>query len=417
MNATEDSTKKHSAISAAAPSRSALLRFLDFISSLKLTVVFLTLGVLLVFIGTLAQVDEGLYNAQNRYFRSLFIWWGPQGAGWSLPVFPGGYFVGGVLLINLFAAHARRFKFSKKKIGIFIIHAGIVLMLVGQFATDLLSVESQMQIFEGDTKNYSEDSRACELALIDTSDPKHDRVYSVPAELLGKHSEIRDSRLPLTVRVKNYWPNASVFEEPPIKANIPPGSIKPQATDGLFTNDYVLPRPVSTDMESRNLPAAVVEFASANGPVASFLVYAGLITKQSFTANGKSYDVALRFTRYQHPFNVTLLKATHENYKGTEIPKNFASRVRVENPERNEARETMIYMNNPLRYAGLTFFQYQMGADEMKMRPTDKRYTVLQVVRNPSWITPYLSCVMVAAGLIIQFMTHLVGFVMKRRKA
>ena len=132
MNATETSPKTGSATSATQPVRSPLLRFLDFISSLKLTVVFLILGLLLVFIGTLAQVDEGLYNAQNRYFRSLFIWWGPAGTGWSLPVFPGGYLVGGVLLINLFAAHARRFKFSKKKIGIFIIHAGIVLMLLGQ---------------------------------------------------------------------------------------------------------------------------------------------------------------------------------------------------------------------------------------------------------------------------------------------
>ena len=417
MNATETSPKTGSATSAARPARSPLLRFLDFISSLKLTVVFLILGLLLVFIGTLAQVDEGLYNAQNRYFRSLFIWWGPAGASWSLPVFPGGYLVGGVLLINLFAAHARRFKFSKKKIGIFIIHAGIVLMLLGQFATDLLSVESQMQIFEGDTKNYSEDSRACELVLIDTSDPKQDRVYSVPAELLGKHAEIRDPRLPLTVRVKNYWPNASVFQEPPIKANIPTGAVKPAPSHGEFREDYVLPRPVSTDMDSRNLPAAVVEFADGKGVTASFLLYSGLIAKQSFNANGKSYEVALRFTRYQHPFNVTLLKATHENYKGTEIPKNFASRVRVESAASHEARETMIYMNNPLRYAGLTFFQYQMGADEMRMKPTDQRYTVLQVVRNPSWVTPYLSCVMVAAGLIIQFMSHLVGFVMKRRKA
>ena len=40
-----------------------------FFSSLRLTVVCLGLGILLVFLGTLAQVDLGLYKAQNEFFR------------------------------------------------------------------------------------------------------------------------------------------------------------------------------------------------------------------------------------------------------------------------------------------------------------------------------------------------------------
>jgi hypothetical protein len=40
----------------------------------------------------------------------------------------------------------------------------------------------------------------------------------------------------------------------------------------------------------------------------------------------------------------------------------------------------------------------------------------LQVVHNPSWLTPYFSCVMVAAGLLWQFLSHLIPF-LKRRMA
>jgi hypothetical protein len=40
---------------------------------------------------------------------------------------------------------------------------------------------------------------------------------------------------------------------------------------------------------------------------------------------------------------------------------------------------------------------------------------VLSVVRNPSWLTPYIGCTMVAAGLLIQFLTHLVKFVSKKK--
>ena len=389
--------------------RDPLHIFLDIISSLRLTVIFLGLSVLLVFIGTLAQVEEGLYNAQHRYFRSLLIWWGPAGANWKIPVFPGGYFIGGVLLINLLAAHARRFQFTKKKIGIFTIHAGLVLLLLGQFATDLLSVESAMHIFETETKSYSEDFRASELAIIDTSDPAKDRVYSIFDSQLRKGDEIRDSRIPFTVRVKNHWPNADL---PRSKIE---GAVESGATAGALKDDFVLPRPLAVDMESRNIPAAVVEILDGNNLIGTFLVYAGVITRQGFEHKGKSYDITLRFARYYYPFSITLLKATHEKYKGTEEPKNFASRVRVDNPSKNEARETVIFMNNPLRYAGLTFFQYQMTGEELAAQTGQRVSSTFQVVRNPSWLTPYVSCVLVAAGLIIQFMMHLMGFVGKRR--
>jgi hypothetical protein len=66
-------------------------------------------------------------------------------------------------------------------------------------------------------------------------------------------------------------------------------------------------------------------------------------------------------------------------------------------------------MNNPLRYAGETY--YQSGFDQ------DNRGTILQVVKNPSWLTPYLSCLLVGGGLVVQFLIHLLNFTMKRRTA
>jgi len=41
----------------------------------------------------------------------------------------------------------------------------------------------------------------------------------------------------------------------------------------------------------------------------------------------------------------------------------------------------------------------------------------LQVVRNPAWLTPYAGCLIVAVGLVVQFMIHLVGFVSRRKTA
>src|SRR4051812_5416949 len=112
-----------------------LQRALDFLTSLKLTIACLALALLLVFAGTLAQVHMGLYEAQERFFRSVFVFWTPNGTHLKIPVFPGGWLLGGTLLLNLIAAHIKRFRFSWKKSGIMLAHSGLILLLAGQFVT------------------------------------------------------------------------------------------------------------------------------------------------------------------------------------------------------------------------------------------------------------------------------------------
>ncbi len=385
-------------------------RALNLLASMRITVIFLGLGVLLVLIGTLAQVDEGLYAAQNRYFRSLVVWWHPNGVNWKIPVYPGGYLIGTVLLLNLSVAAVRRFRFSWDKLGIWIVHGGLVLLLLGQFGTDFLSVESSMQMLEGETKNYSEDFRAIELVLIDRSDSKKDRVHAIPESMFVKHTELRDPALPFVLRVQKRWANAALVEPGP---KAPPMAIASGAKNGDFKDILVIPAPATAEAERRNMPAAVIEVLDGDKSHGSFLVSTMINRPDHFEANGRRYDIALRAARYYYPFSLTLLKATHEKYKGTEIPKNFSSRVRVEDGDKS-ARETTIYMNNPLRHGGQTFYQYQMAADEMMMRQGQRASSTFQVVRNPGWLTPYLSCTLISLGLVVQFLSHLIQFVKRR---
>jgi cytochrome c biogenesis protein ResB len=165
-------------------------------------------------------------------------------------------------------------------------------------------------------------------------------------------------------------------------------------------------------MEERNLPSAVLEFTGAPGLTGTWLV-SPMLDPQPFKSGDRTWRVALRLARSYHPFSVQLLKTTHEVYRGTDKPKNFQSRIRLENAAKRENREVDIYMNNPLRYGGLTFYQYQMGRDELDQ---NRGSSTLQVVRNPGWLTPYVGCAAVGAGLVIQFMLHLAGFISRRRK-
>jgi hypothetical protein len=78
----------------------------------------------------------------------------------------------------------------------------------------------------------------------------------------------------------------------------------------------------------------------------------------------------------------------------------------VKSDDGRDDREVLIFMNNPLRYGGLTF--YQAGFDN------NDRTTILQVVRNPGWLLPYIACVMMGLGLCIQFGFGLRGFISRR---
>jgi len=410
-----------------------LLRLLKPLTSLKLTVTLLALGIALVFFGTLAQTTDGLWVAQSRYFRSWFCTWSPHTPGWQgliLPL-PGGYLLGVSLLVNLIAAHVARFKFTARKSGILLAHLGIILLLVGQLITDMLAVESQMRLTEGQAKNYSESTLYSELTILDVTDPKQHKVFTFPEARVAKKGELQIPELPFTLRIADYWENSDIQPRGPRSGGTP------QASQGIaerFT--FTQEKPTRT-MDARNVPTAFVEvvvqgaskgtwilspfasdesilvslsrsFANQMGPELGAKMFTSLSAPQRFEVGGRTFEVHLRAERFYQTHSLQLLKFTHEKYIGTETPKDFRSRVRLENPERHESRELDVYMNNPLRYSGLTYFQASFDR-------IDPRVTILQVVKNPGWLTPYFGCALVGAGLIIQFMIHLVGFIKKQR--
>jgi ResB-like family len=395
-----------------------LHRCLNFFTSLRLTVVCLSLAIILVFVGTLAEVNMGLYQAQSEIFRSFFVYWTPPGAHWRIPVFPGGWLIGLTLLVNLIAAHIKRFRFEKKKIGILLIHGGLILLLLGQFLTELYQVESQMRIPVGESRNFSEDSRKHELAIIDVTDPKHQNVVTIPETLLVQGGEIHPPGLPFSIRANKFYENS--FPVGPMGAG---NGESLKATQGIGQRLLFLPAAEAKSMDDENVPSALVEVI-ANGTslgewttslwftapplVAKLQANAGDLMKisfadpQTFSLGGHTYELALRSTRYYQTFTIGMLEFKHDLYLGTEVEKNFSSKIHLSDPAHGEDRDVLIHMNAPLRYNGLTFYQAAFERGD--------KVSILQVVRNPAAITPYLACSLVALGLLVQFLTHLIGF-------
>lgn len=373
-------------------------------TSLSLTVTLILLSIILVLAATLDQVNLGLLAVQGKYFRTFFVFAHPFGSEVSVPIFPGGYLLGGLLLVNLLGGYVCRFQFAWKKTGIILTHAGLIILLVGELLTGLWQRDSQMQIREGETSRYSEDFNLNELAFIDITDAINDYTVSVPEALVADGGTIQDGNLPFQVCVVRYLPNATLQK----RGHISDPTL-PSATAGAGTSIAVTAAHVTQKPDERNTPAAFVEVIGADGPLGVWLVSPSLETPQQFTYRDRVWQLALRAKRYHNPYGITLLKVTHEVYPGSGIPKNFASRIRVRSDDGQDDREVVVFMNNPLRYRGLTYYQYQMNKAE--------GLTVFQIVRNPSWALPYVACLMMGAGLAVQFCIHLFGFVQLRRRS
>ncbi|MCC6683231.1 MAG: cytochrome c biogenesis protein CcsA [Phycisphaeraceae bacterium] len=464
---------------------------LAFISSLRLTVVLFAMALFVILAGTLAQVDQSIWQVLEQYFRTPLAWieWriffprtmdAPGGF-----YFPGGWLIAAALLVNLLAAHAVRFRIKARgsmlvgglliilagaaltwwiifrgsqadltartlnsywrilyqllqgsaaagvlllgclmlfrgRAGIVLLHAGIILLIVSELITGTMAVEATLTLREGETGDYIDVSQQYELALIDTSDPNHDAVTVVPDNLLQSGEAIRDERLPAEVRVLAWWDNTSNVIDTTRAPMVHPD---PRVDSGLGRTLTVLPQAGGAGMV--DAPAAIVSFIhpGTGESLGTYLLSLWFdpnfnrrtfdgrqtlkIGNQTYTITLRPRRVYLRSQENGSPYRLTLKAFHHDVYPGTSTPRNFASDVLLNDPAAGiEDRPVRIWMNNPMRYGGRIFYQSAFLADDSG--------TVLQVVRNAGWMTPYVACMIVAVGLLWHFAVNLLTFTRKR---
>lgn len=370
------------------PNDAPLHRVTGFLSSMKLTLVCLALLMILVIACTLLQVPLGTHLAVERTIRSFLVWWTPDWSPVQIPIFPGGGLVGGVLLLNLLFAQFLKLERSRRKAGLWLAHLGLALLFVGEFATALLQVESQMPVQVGQTRDYSEDTRLMELAVVDATDPAKDVVTTIPQSRLRPGAVIETPSLPFKIAVKRWYENADLGMRKP---NDPAS----EANAGIGAGLSVREADIVTSDDAQNSAAALIEPVEGGQSLGAYWVSNALGAPQGFAREGRTWRLTLRPRRYYLPFSVTLKEFKHDIYPGTDIPKNFSSLVRLNDPAAGEDRDALIYMNHPLRYGGKTFYQASFGQND--------QLSVFQVVRNPGWLIPYLSCIMVGLGLLLHF--------------
>jgi hypothetical protein len=396
------------------------------VASLRLTVALFVLSFALVFLGTLAQTEYGIWTVVGRYFWSWYVWVPLQSlakfaqtffdlspdARWpGFFPFPGGKLLGLALFVNLLVAHLVRFRLSWRRAGVLVLHAGLLLLFVSEFITRTYAVEGSMTIPNGGSSNMLIHIHQCELAVIDTSRPDADEVTVVPGSRLHAGQTVSDPQLPFDIHVDELMTNSAL-----VGPFARPDAPKATAGYGLSVAAQPAPEVQGTDAGSQyDHPSAYVTLTNkeTGTPIGTYLVSTRFDDQerpnQPVALGGKTYEIALRFKRTYKPYTIHLKEFKHEVYPGTDKPKNFESDVLLEDPELGVKRELSISMNDPLRHRGEAFYQ-------SSFLPGD-RGTVLQVVRNPGWVLPYLSCFIVSVGMLTHFGIMLVGYLRRRASA
>ena len=368
---------------------------INMFASLKLTVLLLALLSVLVFVATLDQVNLGIYFMIQKYFSGVFVWW-PINEKVSIPVFPSGLSIGIVLFINLLVAHFTRFVWKPKKVGLWLLHFGLLLLIFGSAMTKFFAEESQIILKEQTSKNYTEHQRKMELVFIEKSGAD-DKVTVIPSSLLQQGNVIETDLLPFSIKVNKRYENAEISMNPVLQEKM----------KGLGRRLAVREVPVVTQDNVRNALTIQLDIES-KGSYTKWWVSNVLGWHQEVTFNNKSFWMLLRPKRDYLEIALYLEDFSHDVYPGTTIPKNFSSDVLIKNKNDEIIESVHIYMNHPLRYEGRTFYQASYAENNT--------VSILQVVKNPGWLFPYLSTLIMAIGLTIYFIIHLFSYLKRGSK-
>jgi ABC-type transport system involved in cytochrome c biogenesis permease subunit len=305
----------------------------------------------------------------------------------------------------------------KRKGGIVLLHAGLLLLLANEIWVVLSHVEQRISGVEGEKISFAYDIRDVEMALIERVGDE-DRIITVPRPILERAAQNSNEwyfipETELQFRVLDYFQNSSLKQ----------AGTGNRATDGVgeIFEAEATDLASGVSMGETNLASAYVQFRNKSEQgLGTYLVtqayefYSGPMFKTSnVVRNGEqTFVAAMWFKRDYKPYTISINDVQSKNYPGTLTPQWYATEFTLVDSETKFTGDQRVWMNNPLRYRNETFYQsgYNKDAD------TGIETTTLQVVLNRGWMIPYLCCAMITIGLLAQFVPVMLGYLDKAQR-
>lgn len=376
-------------------------RTLHALSSYALACTLLVLLLILTFLGTLEQVEHGIYDVQKKYFESYFL---VHHLFDRIPLLlPGAYPLLVLLTINLTAGGIIRIRKRRMTLGVIIAHIGIIVMLVAGFVNFKFAQYGHMSLFEEERADFFVSYHDWEVVVSKAVDDGPVTEYAIPGEAfygLGETgtATFTSDALPFDLTLHGYWRNSWPMPKGP---NTP--------TDMPIAEDwYLKPQPLEKEAEMNLAGTYATVTEKATGMTHEAILWGSpAALPLAVDIDGALWGIDLRKKRWQLPFTIQLDEFIHETHPGTRIAAAYISDV-TKFEDGNE-QKIRIQMNEPLRHAGYTFFQASFGTRQGE--PDGELFSTFAVVRNPSDQWPLYSCIIIGIGLVVHFGQKLLGYI------
>lgn len=365
-------------------------------SSFGLACVLLLFLGLLTWLGTLEQVEHGLFDVQKKYFESFFL---VHDSG-AVPIpLPGANLVLCLLGVNLVVGGMVRIRKSWNTAGVLVTHVGIALLLLAGVVKMYYSQDGHVTLYEGESASHFSSYYRWEVVIDeDLGDGKVSR-RTVPQEAFVRAAEdkvtLTSPELPFALELTHFLRNCRPMPKGPrFEVDVP-------VVDDVF----LMEQPKAKEAEQN--VAGIYAAAVGGGMRREGVLYGFHRAPWTFEVDGRRFAIDLRKERYEMPFVVRLDKFTKLDHARSTMAMHFSSDVTV--TENGSSRPVHIKMNEPLRDEGLVLYQASWGPSNA--RPGDRLFSTLAVVRNPADQYPLYACIIIGIGLVLHFGRKLLRYV------
>jgi hypothetical protein len=365
----------------------------DTLSYLKLSCLMLFSMFILTILGTLYQVDNGLYQAKHVFFSSWFIWKG------GVPIFLGGLSCMTILTINMLVGGLIRLQITQRNFGVAIIHLGTALLLGSGMVKVLTADEGNLTLMEGQKADYFTSLFKWEIAIWEAGKTGPGSAVIIGDALLtdlaGDGSRtIKSAFLPFDLVLSGFVRNCRIEPKGPM-----------WQSEGPPVDGYGIRKMRPNKESERDVAGMHVDAGGKKG-----LLWGFQREPMSVEVDGRTFLVDMRHERYDMPFTIRLEKFMKEEHPGMTMAKAYRSDVTQIDAKGNEEK-IRIQMNEPLRSGNLVLFQSSFGSQ------AGGTYSVFSVVDNVSDKWPEYSLWVVTLGMLLTFVRSLLKTIDKQSKA
>ncbi len=386
-----------------------LLQGFAVLASYRLAFVCLAGLFVTTWLGTLYQVDHGLWAAQWAYFESWLLWQrlGDLFVGSGMPAWlddsrlalplPGGMLWMSLLGVSLVCGGFVRLLRSMRggarlipRAGVLVVHCGIALLLMAGWVRFAQASEGSITLTEGQTARSYASFHDWELVVARQVGDGEVEEHLIPgARFLdledGEQAEFVSDLLPFRIVVVQAARNSDVRRH---------------------GGEFLLRRKLPLAENERNMAGCVVALRDASGGELRGVLCGTDTAPWTVGIGDERWALALRKETWPLPFALRLEDFTAEMHPGTTKPKAFRSDVTVRTAAGE--RRTRIEMNEPLRLGDVVVYQSTWG--QQGGMPGAPLFSGFQVVRNPADQWPLYGCILIALGMLLAFGWTLVRF-------